>query len=283
MTDSRIPLFDSLTHPTLNGDWILPRYPGTARLPDLEAGMESAGIRAAFAVGMIGIGGYEEAGYFDLVRRSRCTLLPVAYCDYQAIRRGDLDLCSWLDGLVRRGYRGVKVHIRFSEIPLRDPLLAEILAASADRGLAPLLCTYRYGAPVQGAVNRLDDFMLLLDRVGPRPVVLLHGGDVNVLHMMEIVRAFPHAILDLALTLCKYEGSSVDDDIRFLFQKFDRRVCVGSDHPEFSSADLRRRFDEFASQTTAEKAWNIGWRNLARLVGLPDPESRAGAPSEDAA
>ena len=88
-----------------------------------------------------------------------------------------------------------------------------------------------------------------------------------MLELAEVARSFPSLLLDLSFTLCKYEGSSVDADLRFLFRRFDRRICVGSDDPEFSLGDLRRRFDELSEGLDEGRRERIGWGNLAQLFG----------------
>ena len=60
-------------------------------------------------------------------------------------------------------------------------------------------------------------------------------------------------------------------DIQFLFQQFDRRVCVGTDHPEISHKQLRERFDYFSSYTTIEKATNIAYKNIVNFLGINCP------------
>jgi len=74
-------------------------------------------------------------------------------------------------------------------------------------------------------------------------------------------------LLDLSFTLCKYEGSSIDLDIRYLFEKFDRRICIGSDSPEFDLSKLRQRFNQLTEGLDIVKKKNIGFQNLQAYVG----------------
>jgi len=84
---------------------------------------------------------------------------------------------------------------------------------------------------------------------------------------MEICRPYQNVLLDLSFKLCRYEGSSVDLDIRYLFQNFDQRICVGSDNPQFSLAQFRRRFDELTAGLDREKSLNAAHRNLRSFIG----------------
>jgi len=72
------------------------------------------------------------------------------------------------------------------------------------------------------------------------------------------------------LTIMKYAGSSLDADLSFLFREFDRRICIGSDHPEYSHQDLRTRFEGFASAIARDKAENIAFRNIMAFIGCDD-------------
>jgi hypothetical protein len=82
----------------------------------------------------------------------------------------------------------------------------------------------------------------------------------------ELVRHFPNALLDLSFTILKYAGSSVDLDLEYLFTKFDRRICIGSDFPEFNLSDLRFRFDELSKNCTELQSNNIAFQNLERFI-----------------
>ena len=265
---NEIPLFDSLTHPTLTGDWIGHRYAGRNTLAELETQMERNSVRWAFAVGMAGIGGYEVAQYREFIASSTRQIHPVAYYEFDP-RDGTAEIQRKVETIGRLGYRGIKLHLRFAGIPLRGDALPAIVRCATERGLFAMICTYLFGRASSETGNTLLDFPPLLARIPEEArVILLHGGTVNLMSMMEICREFPNVLLDLSWTLCKYEGSSLDQDIRFLFQQFDQRICVGSDSPEFGLDRLRRRFDFFAADTPREKNENIAFRNLMAFTGL---------------
>lgn len=86
----------------------------------------------------------------------------------------------------------------------------------------------------------------------------------------ELVRFNPNLLLDLSMTICKYAGRSLDQDIGFLFRSFDRRICIGSDHPEWSHAALRARFDAFREGLSQEKRENVAYRNILGFLDRTD-------------
>jgi predicted TIM-barrel fold metal-dependent hydrolase len=260
-----IPLFDSLTHPTINGTWI-----GSAALnntlAELESEMAANNIAWAFAVGMKDIGGYDLEAYADYIRSASQRVFPIAYYDFNESDTGR-EIASKLENISRCGYLGIKLHPGFSRIDIRSDGLREVLCEAGSRKLPVLLCTLLCRQTYHGLPCSYLDFGPLLGSLAePSKIILLHGGDVNVLGLMEICRPYQNVLLDLSFTLCRYEGSSVDLDIRYLFQNFDQRICVGSDNPQFSLAQFRRRFDELAAGLDREKSLNAAHRNLQSFM-----------------
>lgn len=262
-----IPIFDTLTHPTSNGDWIMPKYPACADLKDLLVEMHQYHICGAFAVGMRGIGNYDEDTFIQMIKSSQCNLFPIAF--YVFVHKNKEIIYNDLINIKNKGYVGIKLHPRMGEFTMEDELLHYVIDIANELGLVVLLCTYFYSNQMGSSKNNITSLIDMLSRIkSSSKVILLHGGSVRLLEMMEVVRAFPNTLLDLSLTICKYAGSSLDMDIQFLFQHFDRRVCVGTDHPEISHRQLRERFNYFASNTTIEKAENIAYKNILTFTGL---------------
>lgn len=262
-----IPLFDSLTHPTLDGTWI-GSAPGKNTLPELETEMAANNVEWALAVGMKNIGGYSLEAYADYIRSAKQKVFPIAYYDYNESDTAR-EIAQKLENISRCGYLGVKVHPGLSGIDLRSQTLREVLCAAGSRKLPALLCTFLHRQIYRGLpCSYLDFGPLLADLPETSKVILIHGGDVNLLALMEISRPYQNVLLDLSLTLCRYEGSSVDLDLRYLFRHYDQRICVGSDNPQFSIAQFRRRFDEMATGLDREKSLNVAHRNLQAFIGV---------------
>lgn len=264
---TNIPLFDSLTHPTLDGNWIMPQYPNCASFDDLQEQMITNNIVGAFAVGMKGIGNYSEDDFIV-----KCglygNLFPIAFFSFEDTDTRE-KIVFRLRKIKIKGYYGIKLHPRIGQFSIVDERLPVVINEANKLGLIVLLCTYFYSNKQSLRINNLENLSdMLLNVDEDSKVVLLHGGGVRLLDCMEITRAFPNVLLDISLTLCKYEGCSLDQDIAYLFKLFDRRVCVGSDHPEISLAQLRSRFDYFAVMTSYEKAVNIAYKNIKTFLNL---------------
>jgi len=262
---NNIPIFDSLTHPTLNGDWILPRYPQMSKIDDLLYEMDLNNICCAFAVGMESIGGYDETHYSEFILSKTDKLLPIAFFNVNENNNIDL-IISKLKYLKTKKYRGIKLHPRIGKFNLLNPLLPEIIKAANDENLIVLFCTYFYEPNENVIYNNVENLLNLLIKIPNEKIILLHSGSVRLLEMMEIARAFNNVLLDLSFTINKYAGSSLDNDIQFLFQNFDKRICIGTDYPEFTFNHLRNQFDFFAKTLSIEKQEKIAYKNLKDYI-----------------
>lgn len=261
-----IPIFDSLTHPTINGDWIIPGPRGRSNLNDLLGRFESNNIVKALAVGMKGIGDYDGDRYAEFILSHTDKLLPVAFFNLNDFR-SDREAAAFIIKIKTLGYRGIKLHPRFGNFTITNPLIPDVIKRCNDLGLPVLLCTYFYSRNEGSSQNNQDTLLDLLEKVPDSKVILMHAGNVNLLTYVEIARTFKNTLLDLSFTMVKYAGSSLDADISYAFNNFDRRICVGSDHPEFSLESLRARFDHFASGLSVEKSYNIAFNNLNNFFG----------------
>ena len=248
-----IPLFDSLAHPDLEG-----REIGVC-LQEIQKKMKLNGFRWASIVETPHLDPGQRRFFIRSCQRFP-HFVPIASIDPKQTVK------SWtkkISHLAKQGFKGIKIHPRSSGISWDYPSLPSILRSAQKKGLVSLLCTYSHFAIED--YPREDPFyalVRLLKKVPASRILLLHGGDVRLLQYAELVRPNPQLLLDLSFTLLKYPGSSLELDIQFLFRYFDRRICIGTDYPEFSHADGRRRFEQFSKGLSRSKKENIGFRNL---------------------
>lgn len=259
-------LFDCTTHPTPDGTWLRPDDGSGNTFEALKDEMDAHGVPWALAHGM-GLGGYEEDTYAERARAAGDGILPVAFFDPDAVQTQD-DVGAWLERAKDLGYVGVKIHPRLARLTYADERLPPLIMGAQRLGLAVLLCTYAWERSLRCAENSVECLARLLATVTDANLILVHAGGVRLLEHVELARAHRNVLLDLSLTLTKYEGSSIDLDLRFCFERFDERICVGSDSPEVSLANLRRRFEEFAADLPESKRENIAHRNLRTYLDL---------------
>ncbi len=253
------PIFDSLSHPTLTAKW----QNVEASFSHLDSALKEENFLGSLAVGLAGVEGYAHESFYKACS-AYPLLYPIAGIDPRTCDTRELDFIQNL------GFYGVKVHPRYSSLSLEEDrlLLLELFKELERRGLPLLFCTYfhtRLGAyPKQ---DPLYSFIRLIESLELK-IVLLHGGDVRLLEYAELVRFQDNLLLDLSLTICKYEGSSLDLDIAFLFSNFDRRICLGTDHPEYSHKKLRERFEHFSQGLEKDKRENIAHKNIMSFLGI---------------
>jgi predicted TIM-barrel fold metal-dependent hydrolase len=259
-----IPIFDSLVHPTLDQGWF--GKPGVNKsIPDLLRDMDAANIVSAIAVGLEQPGsGFQLAAYAHWIRSQSKRLYPVATVSTKDLGSyGSVE--KYLDAVVENGYIGVKIHPRLSGVSIGSPVAAQLARGAASRHFPLFLCTYNYKA---GAFVETSELLRFIESAQETSLVLLHGGVTRLLEVLEVARMSPNVLVDLSFTMCKYEGSSLDLDLTFAFRTFDQRICVGSDGPEFSPAQLRARFEQLSQGLPKNKRRNIACENLQRVIGV---------------
>jgi predicted TIM-barrel fold metal-dependent hydrolase len=256
------PLFDSNAHPRL----------ATQGSPDdfaaLRRKLETAEFCGACAVALPGKDGFAPEPYFTACHASKF-FFPVAA--WQETPEQSID--GEIARLAAIGYRAIKIHPRLSGLSVRDKRFRMTLQAAAQSGLAVFHCSYQFSTDT--ALHPIDPLPALLDAIAGAPglrMVLLHGGTVELLRYAESIRGNHNLLLDLSFTLNRYEGSSIDQDIAYLFHTFDQRVCIGTDYPDYEPAQVRARFEALAAGLPRDKVDNIGRKNITGLLGIGAPD-----------
>lgn len=197
--------------------------------------------------------------FYHSVSHYEC-LYPVG-----AIRMSENDI-NEVEELYNIGYRAVKIHPRYIDNFSKE-MLRKVLDECDKYQMRVFYCTYSDCSIVENSIpSALEIIKNVFVDYPQLKVILLHGGTVELLKYSEFVRFNKNFLLDLSFTLCKYEGSSIDLDIKYLFEKFDRRICIGSDYPDFDSKKLRDRFNIFSSEISQVKKENIAYKNLEAFL-----------------
>ncbi|ONG51678.1 hypothetical protein BKE38_15705 [Pseudoroseomonas deserti] len=230
---------------------------GGGRPETYAAALAAAGGSGGCLQGMPGV----SPGLLFEAARGFPALLPIpAWPAAQAPVEATLDAFHAL------GAAGLHLHPRGCGAGVM-PHLPRIFQGAAARGLAVFFCTYAF-AP---AAQRLppDPLPALVEALAEAPglrLVLLHGGGVDLLRHAEFTRANPGVLLDLSFTLMKYAGSSIDLDMAFLARSFDQRLCLGSDFPDYTPAEVLARLDALLPDLPPGKRQNIAEKNLRRFL-----------------
>ncbi|MDX2223961.1 MAG: amidohydrolase family protein [Rhodospirillaceae bacterium] len=254
-------LFDSLSHPTLDGTWIGGK-PGES-FAAVADNLRRAGAIGACAVGLPGIGGYEHQAYFAAAQAFPQLFPVAAYTGRDGPARE-------VERIAKVGFKALKVHPRLLGVHPKTEMLAPIFAAARANGVTVFLCTYYHDKP--GRMIDEDPYWHLVRAVNQNPdtrLVLVHGGGVRLMEYAELCRFSPNILLDLSFTVQKYGHSAVGQNLAFLAETFDRRICIGSDSPEYDVSLTRALADRLTERLPAEKRRNILYRNISTFVGHP--------------
>ena len=257
-----IPIFDSLTHPTLNGVWMGKNISNT--IDNLKEEMKKNNIKWALAVGLKDISDYDESSYSEFIRENSDSLYPIAFFDFKKLYNISVD--KYLIELKNKGYYGIKIHPRISNITFNHKDLERIVKVSNDIGLSVLICTYFYNEKLPLRYNNIYRMDKFLSKVKDEKIILLHGGVTELLEVRELASVYKNVLIDLSFTICRYKESSLDLDIKYLFKYLDERICIGSDNPQFSINEFRERFNFFADGIEIKKLQNIAYKNLYNFI-----------------
>lgn len=252
-----------MAHPTLSKRWVSKSY--DASFETLQVLMKGSGVKWACACGLAGVCGYEHKKYIEECKKYP-NLVPLAGLNPNEIEFDNIR--NYLLELQSMGYKAVKIHPRISKLSFSDTNVHEVLKQAGKIKLPVFICTYNFCSI--NANNTYDDLVKLISKHRQTQVVLVHGGAVEVLKYMELARSSDNLLLDLSLTITKYKGSSVDADIQYLFKNFDRKICIGTDHPEYTPKELADRFEYFSREIDYEKRANIAYKNLGKFLGLEE-------------
>jgi predicted TIM-barrel fold metal-dependent hydrolase len=267
-TAGTIPIFDSLTHPSLDGSWLYSRI--SLEDNSFHANTEAliqANVRWAWAVSMAESGAYAPTEFIRACEETDLTFLPAAYISPSAFANKS-QVEEWLRLRKAMGFRGVKLHPRLGQFDFHDPRVVDIILSANDLGMIPFVCTYFYSASMRDASLSLESISILLRHIPYSKVVLLHGGTTRLLEMAELTRHFKSALLDVSWTMCEFAGSSLDFDLRHVLEKCQDRVCIGSDSPEYAPHLMRSRFELLTNGMTEAAREKIAYRNLLSYSGL---------------
>jgi predicted TIM-barrel fold metal-dependent hydrolase len=269
MSNNNVPIFDCLTHPTLDGSWLNPKaVNGGNRFPEVSAALRAANVRWAWAVALGNSGGYDSEQYVKACAQAEVRFFPAAFLspnDFPSLAAIE----AWLFARKAQGFLGIKLHPRLAHFTLDHQWLPDIIAAANRLELTVLLCTYFYTSDPALRTLSLESLHELLHATCEHKIILLHGATVRLLELSEMTRPFKHVLLDLSFTLCEFAGSSIDLDLRYVMDRCRGRVCLGSDSPEFTPKRFRDRFEQLTAGFEREHLERLAFRNLFDFTGLP--------------
>tara|TARA_B100000886_G_scaffold340156_2_gene308196 strand:+ start:1637 stop:2437 length:801 start_codon:yes stop_codon:yes gene_type:complete len=193
-------------------------------------------------------------------------VIPVATIPFLSFEK----IKSFIRDAIDIGFTVFKIHPRFSKHSQKD--LEIILDYILPKAHLVQVCTYQ-NQEIKDLSNLSDrnnliELLAYKSNLYSKPVMLMHAFDVSILKAHSVVRHNKYLILDLSMTILKYDQSSIDNDIIYLFKHFDRRISVGSDYPEWSFEQLERKLKILGEYTTEDKLKNILYNNVEEILSF---------------
>ncbi len=243
-------IFDSLTHPTLDGTWLNPRFGEYANIDYLLDQMKVNNIYKAFAVGLKNVGAYDEEKFFKLIK-THTNLIPIAFCDNP----------RQLEAIKLLGYKGIKIHPRIANFVGDEDIIFQIINEANRQNLIVLYCGFLELNP--SFTKKIKDAKL----------IYLHCGGKNFTHTYNQLIHKENILLDLSYTIHNYQ--KLIEQIKSAVLKFPHRFCIGSDHPEVSYQDLRINFEKITDGLDEEQKKFIAYKNLEKFCSaITNPQRK---------
>lgn len=253
--------FDSLTHASRSGAWLDANH-FDASVSRLLAEIKEMG---PYRTCLVNIAGFSDNGELaDIAADHPDLFVPIAGLDPSAFaEHGQIDTA--LAEIKEQNFAGIKLHPRLNDYdPLDDRCLHTIQQAGRT-GLVVFIDTL-FRQRTRAIQHPADIIDKIAFTCAETRIVLLHGAAGAMLDIYETVRMRSNLLLDTSFTIMRYAGSSIDNDIRFVFKTLDQRATVGSDFPEYSLMDARRQIEKLSEGLPQEKLENILHRNLERFL-----------------
>lgn len=259
-------IFDSLTHVTPDGRWFGTKL--DASEAELLRQLDATGTEHAMVVALADH--IENRFVLRVCQHHPERLLPCASFNPSAHGNPDEVRRKLREELKDSPYKALKLHPRLNRYDPLDPRCLAILEEISDwKSPVPIwLDTLFYYQGGQLTKPPVDTIHHLVGRFPAVPFILLHGGGSQILQVAEAVRDCPNAFLDLSFTLHRYRASSIEADLRYLVDTFDRRLVFGSDFPEVSVSTALQDFQELADGLPSEKCARVLGGNLNRILNM---------------
>ncbi|MGE3315791.1 MAG: amidohydrolase family protein [Planctomycetaceae bacterium] len=258
--------FDSLVHATADGSWLGGTKYDASRQRLLQE-LDAANVSRAC---LVAIADHVDNDTVAAISRENPekfipigSLNPSRLRDVASVRKPVADIA-------KAGFAGLKLHPRLNGYdPLDDRAVAAVRSAG-EEGLVVFIDTLFRQKGV-ATLHPADVADQLAVRCPHTRIVLLHGGGSALLQIADVVAAHQNLVLDLSFTLLRYQGSSLDLDLKYVFRMLDRRTVIGSDFPEYTPSEVLARFHELARDLAEEKQANMLHKNLTELFSTWRP------------
>ena len=241
MNFSDLDIYDSIVHPNKTGEWFGQNKGNTfeSTVKDLKDNK----IIGANSISLPYLSLAELEEFYTLSVTQEIYLYPVA-----AINGDEEDLFQKISQIKEIGYKAIKLHIRLSNLDLDlDFQKIELIFKLCEKfNLIVFFCTYYHSSIKSYPLYSLKHYLVKLLKASPNvKIVLLHGGDFELMNLVQLSRFNSNILIDLSYTFIKFRNSSLETDIKYLLNNFDKRICFGSDYPDYSISEFKENLEYY--------------------------------------
>ena len=283
MFAQELPIFDSLTHPTLSGNWLGKSKFKSSSFKDLSTSILESNVCSAVA-STFPSNEVISPKAFSLECKKTSEISGINFYPAYILKDDDQFSRTILPSIKSQSKENnilpiIKLNSCF--IDFNDTkgikLFLDKLVESLNSNFVLYVCTYPYSTLGSPQILEMRPFIdLLCQYYSDIPTVLLHGGTVQILEMSQYAQHFNNIHLDLSFTICRYINSSLFYDFCYLFEYLDQKLVVGTDHPEYSYIELRQAIckienhlrlqSNITKQNLKAKLSNIMFKNMLNLI-----------------
>jgi predicted TIM-barrel fold metal-dependent hydrolase len=255
-------IIDANAHITEDGKWFNSQL--TANAQTLLKQMDSAGVDKAVLVPFHGI----TSNDYIINTVSQYPDRFIAGCSINPVQQTKADIKVELTRLADNEVRICKLHNRLHKYEPSNNLVYDFLELNEglEKPMIISICGILANKNISPELTPVQHFHKLTSSFPNTIFIIMHAAGTHALSLYEAVKDNPNVYLDLSFTISKYKGSSVDFDIAFLIEKFDRRLIWGSDFPEFNVEQSLIDFNKLATTVADSKKRNILSSNLLTIL-----------------
>jgi predicted TIM-barrel fold metal-dependent hydrolase len=156
------------------------------------------------------------------------------------------DILAQIEFAAKLGIVGIKIHPSLQRVRSEDLIHLPTLAKHANR-LGLFVIVHVYGYEVSYSGNLGLDIVSSLVPYLKTPLIIAHGGGIDLPRAVALAKQYPHIMLDFSyiLELSENPGINPVPLIKYAIEELGaKRVMYGSDHPSCDAESYRSRFEK---------------------------------------
>ncbi len=252
-------IFDTNVHFTVSDKWDNKKFKYQNKIKEKFHQIYKKYRLKGYACTGINLENYNHKKFIQKFKSKNAYLVPALNLNR--------NIKSQIDLIAKLGCESFKIHPRSFNTTIDKIDLDMIFYEANKRKFKIFLCTYFNDITSNFYTSDPKYLFSKVYKNYPNlKILLMHGGCERILEFAELCRFSKNILLDLSLTLIKYQDSSIDNDINYLFKHFDQKITLGSDYPEVDYDHFINRIKYFSKNLPTNKKRNIYYLNFIKFI-----------------